>query len=154
MKKDLFSDPIALGSIAGIVGNIPKEILAIIFYSFGWKRYTFTHLAAGLFVPKEFLANPLALIVGFVTDFTVAGLLGVLLAYIIKNTGNIYPTFKGLLIGLVSYIFICGLILKSGITSVNSAIPLAKFSALLLHIIFGIVSGWFIKCYGKLEDNK
>ncbi|GAB6137926.1 hypothetical protein [Halanaerobaculum tunisiense] len=40
-KSELFSDPILLGSIAGIAGNIPKSILTLTFQQFGWMYYTY-----------------------------------------------------------------------------------------------------------------
>lgn len=57
--EELFADPIILGAVAGVIGNIPKTILTITFYYFGWVRYTFSQLAAGLFMKQEVLSNPL-----------------------------------------------------------------------------------------------
>lgn len=148
----MFLDPIVLGAIAGAIGNVPKAILTNLFQYFGWVRYTFGQLAAGLFMKQEVLSNPLVLLVGYVTDFTVASLLGVVLVYIIRNTGNDFEIFKGLLIGLASYIFLYGIMLRLHITSGNLATPLPNFLALPPHIIFGMLSGWVIKHYGVLEE--
>ncbi|GAB6137927.1 hypothetical protein JCM15060_11160 [Halanaerobaculum tunisiense] len=83
-------------------------------------------------------------------DFTVAALLGVLLVYIIRLTGNDYEIYKGLLIGLASFIFLYGIMVRTSLTSGNLATPLPNFLGLLLHIIFGLVSGWVIKQYGRV----
>ncbi|MCK8825391.1 hypothetical protein [Fuchsiella alkaliacetigena] len=149
--NNLFADPITLGAITGIVANIPKEIMKLIFQQFGWQRYSYTQIAAGLFVPQDLVSNPLSLIFGAITDLTVAASLGVLTVYIIKNTGDDYPLFKGLLVGMMSYIFLYGLILELDITSTSVATPLPNFLALIQHIIFGLIMGWFIKRFGKLK---
>ncbi|GAB6137124.1 hypothetical protein JCM15060_03130 [Halanaerobaculum tunisiense] len=61
---------------------------------------------------------------GYSVNFTFAALLGVLLVYIVRSTGNDYEIYKGLLI--------------------------PNFLGFLLHIIFGLVSGWVVKQYGRV----
>lgn len=142
-----------LGAVAGVVGNIPKTILSIVFYYFGWIRYTFNQLAAGIFMKQEILSNPLALVVGYITNFTVAAFIGVVLVCIIRKTGNDYEIFKGILAGMASYIFLYGIMLRLNITIGNIETSLPNFLALLLHIIFGMLSGWIVKHYSLVSNE-
>ncbi|MFP4017427.1 MAG: hypothetical protein ACLFUI_10395 [Halanaerobiales bacterium] len=74
----MFKDTIIFGLLAGFVGNIPKTLLAWTFHFLGKLRYTFAHIAAGAFVGKDLLDNPVAMATGFAADWIIAGFIGVI----------------------------------------------------------------------------
>lgn len=108
-------------------------------------------MSAGIFINEGALGNPFALIMGYISDFAVASLLGILLVYIMKITGKDYPISKGFLYGVMIHIVVYGLAKTLNITSVELLNPLSNFIVLFPNIIFGIFSALFIERYGILD---
>lgn len=107
--KDYLEDNVIIGILAGFVGNIPKEIIVWGFRFTGYLRYTFVHIAAGTFVPKEFLDNPVSLAIGVISDWIMVGFIGVITVYFIRFTGNRYPLIKSVFVSSFFILFYMGL---------------------------------------------
>lgn len=150
MTKDTF----ILGAIAGILGNIPKTIVAWIFFYFGFIRYTFIHIAAGYFVPAEFLDSPVSLLSGFLADYTVAAFLGIIIYLILQRSGLDFAEYKGLGIGALLYVVIYGPFMSLDITRASLLTPLPNLLLFFPHIIYGISTCWIIKKYYKSMEHK
>lgn len=142
-------DTIILGTIAGFIGNIFKEVLSWIFYFLGYLRYTFVHIAAGTLISKEFLDNPISLAVGFIADFILAGTVGVFTLLLIRRTGNDYPIYKSIIFSLLLYVIVFGALMSLNITKISLQTPLPNFLQLFPHLFFGLGMGLIIKKYNK-----
>ncbi|NLG84755.1 MAG: hypothetical protein GX493_09180 [Firmicutes bacterium] len=99
-------DSIVMGALAGTVGNLVKEFVVCPMYFLGWIHYPFVHLAASFFVKRSTIRNPLSLAKGFLTDYSVAAILGIFLLYVLTYTGKDHAVFKGMLLGLFVHIVI------------------------------------------------
>lgn len=142
-------DPIIFGACAGFAGNLPKLILAWVFHFTGHLRYTFEQIAAGLFVSAKYLDDPISIVIGVIADWTMAGFLGILILYFIRNTGDDYAIFKAILFSLAEFIFVYGALMAMDVTSVALTFtsPLPNFLLLFPHLVFGITAGYFIRRY-------
>ncbi|ACB84314.1 hypothetical protein [Natranaerobius thermophilus] len=140
-------DTIIFGVLVGVISNIPKELLKFILTQLGVHEFTFSQLAAGLFVDVELLTDPIIIITGAITDLTVAGLLGVATVYLVRCTDRTFPIWKSLFVGLLAFVFLYGGALRLEITSVDINNSLENFLSLLQHILFGIIMGILIKRY-------
>lgn len=138
-------DIIILGGLAGIVGNISKTALAWLFYFLGYTQYTFAHITAGYFVDKKFLYNPIALTIGFIGDYFLAGLLGVLIFIMLKLTGFEYAKLKGFGFGGVFYIIFFGVFMALDLTRTSLLTPLPNLLLLFPNLLFGTMTSWFLK---------
>lgn len=143
-------DTIILGMLAGFAGNLPKELLAWGFHLLGYLRYTFVHIAAGAFVPSEFLDSPISLLTGFFSDWILAGLMGVMILKIIRITGSDFPILKSIGISSILYIFLYGVLMALNITRASLLTPLPNFILLFPHLLFGMIVGFFIKHFNKI----
>lgn len=146
-KKDL----IIFGALAGLLGNIPKTIIAWIFHYLGWLRYTFAHIAAGYFVDAQFLDNPVALLTGFIADYVNAAFFGVIMYYLLKKTGLDYAELKGLAFGAFLYLLFYGAFMALDITRASLLTPLPNLLLFIPHVIFGASTCWLIKRYSELR---
>ena len=144
-------DTIAFGVLAGIIANIPKTILAWAFHFAGVLRYTFAHIAAGYFVGAEMLDNPIALATGFVADYTLAAVLGIILYLIIQKTGTDYAILKGIVLGSFMYLIFYGALMALDITRASLLTPLPNLLLFFPHVIFGASAGWIIKRYSGIR---
>ncbi len=143
----MFKDSIVLGVLAGFAGNIFKEAIAWSFHYLGYLRYTFVHIAAGTFVPQEFLDSPVSLTMGFIADWIIAGFMGVIIVQLIRRTGNDYPIFKAIGTSALLYVLFYGILMALDVTRASLLTPLPNLLLIFPHLIFGLFAGWFIKRY-------
>ena len=148
MRENLRSDIIMFGALAGVLGNIPKTILAWIFSYFGWLKYNFFHISAGYFVDAQFLDNPLSLLTGIIVDNLDAAFFGAILYFMLRKTGGDYAEFKGFFFGALLYVVIFGTFMSLDLTRASILTPLPNFLMLFPHAIYGVVTAWIIKKYG------
>ncbi len=147
MRRDI----LIFGIIAGFIGNIPKLIITQVFHYFGWVKYGFIHIAAGYFVSKEYIFEPLSLATGILTDFFTAGLMGVLFLYIIRKTDNDYPVIKSLIMGVSVYIVLFGTFMALDLTRASLLTPLPNFLLIIPHTVLGLVVGIIIERYDEIK---
>ena len=138
-------DLVTFGALAGFIGNIPKIVVGWIFHFLGYLRYTFEHIAAGLFVPSTFLDNPVSIAIGVITDWIIAGIMGIFILWLIRKTKGNYPIIKGLFISSAIYVFFYGAGMAVNITRASLLTPLPNLLLLFPHLLFGATVGWFIK---------
>lgn len=143
------NDPLVFGSLAGLVGNIAKELITWSLYGLGLVKYTFAHLCAGLVVSSNLVKSPLALILGFLFDYTIAAGFGMLAYYLLKIIGTRLILIKGIVIG-VGVFLICFCILRAEFTSIKGFVePLDGLIYLISNLTFGLTTTIFIKKYDR-----
>ena len=140
-------DSVVMGALAGAIGNLVKEALVWPMYFLGWIRYPFVHLAASYFVQRSSIRNPLSLAKGFLTDYSIAAILGIFLLYLLKYTGKDFALFKGVLLGLFVHIVIYGLLMAFHATRISILTPLPNLLLVIPHVVFGAVTGWILGRY-------
>jgi len=147
-------DTIIFGAVAGILGNIPKTLIAWLFHSLGYLRYTFIHIAAGYFVPREFIDNPVSLLTGFIADYTNAAFFGVVMFVMLQKSGMDYAELKGLGFGAFLYLIFYGAFMALDITRASLLTPLPNLLLFFPHVIYGAVTCWILKRYSKIPNPK
>lgn len=147
-------DSLVFGSLAGITGNIFKEALSWGFYGLGLFNLTFVHMCAGILVNQEFVKSHLGLVIGFLVDYTIAGILGILIYILLKKTGTDLIIVKGLFFGVGIFLSCYGII-RPLISSINgNFLPLTVILYLMPNLIFGLTVSLFIKKYDVSWKNK
>ncbi|KJS80943.1 MAG: hypothetical protein JM58_18145 [Peptococcaceae bacterium BICA1-8] len=146
-------DTIVFGALAGLIGNIPKTIIAWLFHLLGYLEYTFIHIAAGYFVPAKFIDNPVALATGFIADYTNAAFFGIIMYLMLQKTGTDYAVVKGLSFGAFVYLVFYGAFMALDITRASLLTPLPNLLLFFPHIIYGAVTCWFIRRYSGLYNR-
>ena len=145
--NSLRQDSIVMGALAGLVGNLAKEVIVWPMYFLGWLHYPFVYLAASYFVDRSSIHNPLSLAKGFITDYAIAAILGVVLLYLLRYTGKDYALIKGLLLGLFVHIGIYGLLMAFHATRISILTPLPNLLLVVPHVVFGTATAWVLKRY-------
>ncbi len=143
----MIKDTIIVGAVAGLIGNIPKTIIAWILHLMGVLRYTFIHIAAGYFVSAQYIDNPVSLIMGFIADYTSAAVLGFVMYLMLKKFGTDYAVLKGLGCGAFLYLIFYGAFMALDITRANLLTPLPNLLLLFPHMVFGGTTCWLLKRY-------
>jgi len=140
-------DTIISGMIAGLIGNLPKDIIAWSFHFAGVLRYTFTHIAAGYFVPAQFIDNPVSLATGFIADYTTAAFFGFLMHLMLKRFGTDYAVIKGIGCGAFLYLIFYGAFMALDITRASLLTPLPNLLLIFPHMVYGGTTCWLLKRY-------
>ncbi len=143
--NNLLEDNVILGILAGLIGNIPKELIAWAFHFTGYLRYTFMHIAAGAFVSKEFIDDPVSLVIGAISDWIMVGFIGVITVYFIRFTGNRYPVIKSVFVSSLFYIILYGALMALDVTRASLLTPLPNLLLFIPHLALGSGIGLFIK---------
>lgn len=141
MKKDT----IITGAIAGLLGNIPKTILAWLFHYLGFLRYTFIHIAAGYFVPAKYIDNYVSLLTGFIADYTMAAFFGFIMYLMLQKFGTDYAVFKGAGFGAFLYLVFYGAFMALDITRASLLTPLPNLLLFFPHVLYGGLTCWLLK---------
>jgi hypothetical protein len=140
MKKD----PFALGVLAAWIANTIVNGLDFLVYSAQLTSHPIWHLAASVYLPIKEDKTLIGRIIGLVTDYAVAAGLSIILIYILYQTGKDYFYLKGLVIGLFAWVFIFGVVLRTGIARIVPEDPITNLFQLSNHLLLGVVMGWLL----------
>ncbi len=113
-------------------------------------KYTFIHIAAGYFVPVDFIDSPVSLATGFIADYTMAAVIGFAIYLLLKKTGIDYAVIKGVAFGAFIYLICYGAFMALDITRASLLTPLPNLLLFFPHIVFGGFTAWIIKRYSIL----
>lgn len=147
IKDDgLEMDTILRGSIAGSVALIIALSVSWILYMFGVLPSTGSHYSAMFITSPGTPLTTLPLLLGSLTNLVTGALVGVVIAFLFKRTGNDYWWLKSVGLGVVLWpvhvTFIPALIAPRLYTLLP---PIMVFASLLLSALYGIVAGLVLK---------
>jgi|GEM_PF-4971928 len=142
MPKDF----LLFGGLAGIVGNLTKEIIIWGLYGLGFMKLTFVHYCAGTVLPHTTIKEPLAILIGMLIDHTLAFCFGAVFYYIYLRFGSAYFTVKGLGFGMIIFLFCYGILRP--LFSINlPQPPYAVFFYMVANLFYGLTMSIFAKKY-------
>ncbi len=138
-------DGAVIGAAAGILGAVAKGIIFWFFYLTGIIDYTIEHIFISFILPLKYLHDPLALLVSFIADYTMAVLLGLLLLKIIRSSGTDYVILKGTIFGLGVYVMLFSSFTSLEITKISIDTPIHHLLGIITHVAFGIIASLYIR---------
>ena len=146
-------DKYTLAIIATLFANTIKNIIDCLFYWLNFTEHSICHIAASTYFSISDTKTIPALIVGILTDYAVAAILGLVIVYILHYTSTDYFWVKGLSIGLLSWLFIFGMVLRMKVGRINPIDYGTNLINLIEHMLLGILIAFFIVKYGSEAFN-
>jgi hypothetical protein len=144
-------DTIVFGGLAGIIGNIPKEVITWGFYFSGFLNYTFVHFCVGMVVnPATYVKDPLSIVVGVMIDYTIAASFSIALYLGMRKTGTDYWLLKGLGFGMIVFLICYGVLRPTFSIKIESP-PLVVLMYIIPNLAYGVTTCWFLKKYGTFK---
>jgi len=139
-----------LGAVSGLIGNIPKILVCDYFKKNNWVEVSCPERSAKLVIRPEEVKSSKGMLVGYITDCMVAGLLGIAYTYGLSIAGKKNAVLKGALAGPPSWIFLSALYVLTGNKDarLSPGTVLCKF---LLAAIHGSVTCYTAGKFGKPE---
>ncbi len=148
-------DRLILGLIAGFSANLIKEAIAETGVRTGITKYSCRRMIPFILLNKKDAATWKGKVLGTTTDFTLAGLTGVLLTYTLSFTGKDYSHLKGIMVanGLLDQVYIAFARLLPQVRQDPNGNLLCRG----IHTIFGITAASIITFLGDhtlFEKNR
>jgi hypothetical protein len=145
-------DTITIGTIAGFVSTTVMTIIIWIVRLLGYKFITTWETATHIFLNKTLIHTPPGYIVGFVGQFALGSIFGVLIAYTLRLTGKDFYILKGIGVGAVVWLASIGFFMRFlNIQIQGRDEPLSNLMAILDFIILGIIDSYIIKKYARFK---
>ncbi len=138
--KDRFTP----GLMAGIVGDIALQIYFLIVKYLGLTDRTYLEYGKVLIMLKQY-RGVLAFIIGMTFEFLIGGLLGVILAYLIKYTSSRFYILKAISIGIGSWLFFMAPGTFFDLPLFSHVPPLPAFLMLVGSLLWGVVTAVTLK---------
>ena len=143
------NDRYSFGIISGIFANLLNNILDYIFYLIGINKYHMWQIAASAYLKIEDTKTIPALIIGAISDYSTAALMGVSIIYLLYFTGSENFWLKGMSIGGMWWLFAFGVILRAKIGRIDPIDIGTNLYHAAEHLLFGIIVAFIIVKYGK-----
>src|SRR5690554_2284585 len=134
------NDRLILGTVCGLLANIPKAIISRIAMQHKLAEINGPEIAAGMFIPPHKLASPSGRFVGWLADFIIAGMLGISTVYMLSLTGKDRYIIKGILAGQAMWQAFYGLLGNFGASQVKAYSPNTVVTEAISHAVYGLVT--------------
>ncbi len=156
MINDVRKDIIMVSTFAGAIGSLARAIFSYVFYLFDITQETaFVILAKIIYrvdnIPMDF-AHIGYIIVGLFAFIVFGSAIALGLSYIYLKFGTKFYMIKGILYGVVAWLFVRNIILDLIIKG-NPTNLWTPIVALISHIIYGTICGYIIVKYGLFIQN-
>lgn len=140
-------DRLLLGVVAGVGGNLVKEVIAESSIRSGLSKYSCRRMVPHLVLSEKDAKSWKGWIIGTTTDFSVACATGTLLVYTLTHTGKDYSWLKGIIVsnGILDQVFNAFSTLLPQVKKDPNSNILCK----LIHTLFGITTASIITKLGS-----
>ncbi len=147
-------DTLVTGTLAGIVGAIVLDVVTYLALVIGIKTSTPWDVAALVFLRPQYLGTISGYIIGIIGSLALGIAAGIMTSMVIKITGSDYAWLKGVIVaeavGFATLGFFAPLVKIAGFLKNQ---PVTNIFAMVNLFIFGLVTGYFIKRYGKFAGT-
>lgn len=133
-------DPITLGLVSGLIGNIAKDVSNYLIWRAGGTELTYAHFAASAMTAPEKTREAGNVLAGQMADMTMGAALGIPLVYLLKKTGKDYHLVKGAGMGLLLWGTLYSISPNLGILSIKPKMPRTNLTALWNNLLYGITT--------------
>ena len=136
-------DGVLVGTIAGMIATLVKDLLNLVLFLFGVVELTYWQLAASTFLRPGLCSSPGGLLVGAMADIILGGVLGMIIVLIFKFFGRDLWWYKGLVAGNAIWLFGAGLAVNVFTRLAPLDIPF-RVASLFDHQLYGITAAFFV----------
>ena len=144
-------DKFAVGTLFGLLANIPKMILDIVLYATGFSRFYCWHVTGGVILASKWLFTPEGYFIGAVLDFLFAGFLGVLGVYtvwLLREEGK-YLFLKAFGYSLAIWLFLCIMVVEKASMWPLLTGPRHAYQTFIVHQLWGLIFAYLLARYGR-----
>lgn len=152
MRK--IKDPILLGIVAGLTGNVFKSIGDLVNIKLGISQTSYPRMAGSLFMNKKQTETVLGKTVGWLTDAAMGAGLGVGFVYVLKFTGADHALMKGVGYGHGAWTLVLGGTNKLMSAGTYPQDPKTILSQYASHTLYGVGAAFAATTFGDKDFFK
>ncbi len=138
-------DKVIYGATIGLAAGVVKNLLNIALQWLHLIDSHFCNYAAGMFMKEAEVNTPAGIVAGYLADFTLSMILGVVFVYYMVFTGMRRPLLKGLIFGVAVWFLIYGGLTALGITCYRETHAVHGLIQFVLHVVFGLSLGVLVR---------
>lgn len=147
MKDKLFS-----GAVAGVIASGIVATLSYILKYFGLYKYTYIDIAASLLYSHDQKGTLIWNLVGWLNNFIIGIILGIILVYIMALTGKDYGLLKGSIFGLVWWFVLTVVIQPEIFEWGRFTLSQSIFANIIRDVLYGMIASYIIMKYVDLKN--
>ena len=145
-------DRIALGTISGLLASIPSFVINFILVQIGFARWYSFQIGGSIYLHPENTNTLQGFIFGTLVWLIPASALGIIIAYVIRNTGEDFWWLKGIIITMVlMFLFTYGFLYTLGGATIVPFDFATNISVFIENVVFGLTASYLVKSWGKVK---
>lgn len=141
----MFKDKIVAGATIGLLADVVKLTVNYLSFKLDYTTVVFWQIIAALFLTRDDLNSPVALLIGGVADLVMTMFLGIIFMYLIYFTGKDTLWIKGIGFAMLVWVILFGVVLEQLITDKIPPEPLGIITTIVAHFFFGLSLAIFTK---------
>lgn len=153
-SSSMLNDRVLIGGISGALAFMTRDIYSFFAKLIGFSKFYVWQISANVFMDKKEVSTFFGNMVGILADIVFGAVVGIFFVYFVKYTNTKNFLFKGLGIGLATWLLIHA-ILYGALPSSAASAPkdaISNFSAFIGHSILGISLGIYAQVLLKKYD--
>ncbi len=155
----MLKDKMVIGIIIGLLADIVKLSFNYLSFTLNYTPVVFWQIVAATGLAKEDVFTPAGLLIGAITDITIAMFLGVIFIYFIYLTGKENLWIKGIGFGMLVWVMFFVVIEGQLVPEKIPPEPLGILVTIVAHFLFGLSLAGFTKHLARdmtssIEDAK
>ena len=148
-------DTITIGSIAGIVPTFIMTVYKGLLKLLGFNFISTWETAASILLNEKLINTPVGLIIGFIGQFSLGAIFGVVVAYMLKFTGKDYYLIKGVGAGALCWLSTVGFFMRFlGIQLQGRSDLFTNLLTVIDFVLMGTVSSLVVKKYADFKAKQ
>lgn len=147
MKDKLFT-----GAVSGFIGAGVVGLISDLLERTGISDFSYMDIAGSLVLPQSIHGTFTWMLVGWLNNFIIGIILGIVLTYILAMTGKDYGIFKGALFGVIWW-FIVSVIIQPNFFDWGRIDNFGHLAVCFFRdVLFGIIASYIIVKYADLKN--
>ncbi len=131
--------------LAGFIAVLFKDAFDLVYVWLGFSGVCMAKVAAAAFISPERVSSFGGLFIGYMAHYTVGGVLGLIFTHYLTATNRSYYISKGVFAGLAAWLFLAGVLLRIGVSSLDPVDISSNVMLFFDHIVFGSTLGYLNK---------
>lgn len=145
-------DTITIGVIAGVLATVVMTLFNSALRLFGLDFVSTWETAAHTILNPKLIHTPIGYFIGYICQFILGSIFGVVVAYTLRLTGKDYYLLKGIGVGAVIWLASIGLFMRLLHLQIQGrSEPITNIMAVIQFNIMGVTSSMIIAKYAKFK---
>jgi hypothetical protein len=147
-------DTITIGTIAGLVATMVMSLFNFLIRLLGFEFINTWETAANIFLIPSLIHTPIGYFIGWVAQFILGSIFGLVVAFTLRVTGKDFYLLKGIGVGALVWMVSIGFFMRLLHIKIGGRSDLfTNLLAVVQFNIMGIITSTIVNKYGKFKKK-